>query len=68
MSPTARFFIFLGSSNQATHTFCLSIFIDDATSRITAAQFSPTESSETYLAMLEAHVRKYGITQAFYSD
>ena len=50
------------------YTFCLTIFIDDATSRITAAQFSATESSETYLALLELHVRKYGIPQAFYSD
>lgn len=48
--------------------FCLSIFVDDATSMITAARFSPTENTSTYLALVEEHVNKYGIPEAFYSD
>lgn len=47
---------------------CLMAFIDDATSRITAAQFAPTENSLTYRELIEQHVWRYGIPVAFYSD
>ena len=47
---------------------CLMAFIDDATSRITAAQFAPTENSLTYRELIEQHVWRYGIPLAFYSD
>lgn len=44
------------------------VFIDDATSRITAAQFAPTENSLSYRELIEQHVWRYGIPLAFYSD
>lgn len=47
---------------------CLVIFIDDATGIITDAVFTPTETSEAYLLLIERHVIKYGIPQALYSD
>ena len=47
---------------------CLMVFIDDATSRITAAQFAPTENSLSYWELIEQHVWRYGIPLAFYSD
>ena len=47
---------------------CLIGFIDDATSRITAARFFPTETSEGYMIVLLEHMRKYGIPVALYSD
>lgn len=47
---------------------CLMAFIDDATSRITAARFAPTENSLTYRELIEEHVWKFGIPLAFYSD
>lgn len=46
----------------------LMTFIDDATSRITAAQFAPTENSLSYRELIEQHVWRYGIPLAFYSD
>ena len=47
---------------------CLMVFIDDATSRITATQFAPTENSLSYRELIEQHVWRYGIPLAFYSD
>ena len=47
---------------------CLMVFIDDAISRITAAQFAPTENSLSYRELIEQHVWRYGIPLAFYSD
>ena len=47
---------------------CLMVFIDDATGRITAAQFAPTENSLSYRELIEQHVWRYGIPLAFYSD
>ena len=44
------------------------VIIDDATSRITAAQFAPTENSLSYRELIEQHVWRYGIPLAFYSD
>lgn len=44
---------------------CLMVFIDDATSRITAAQFAATENSLSYRELIEQHVWRYGIPLAF---
>jgi hypothetical protein len=46
----------------------LIVFIDDATSRLTALQFSPTETTVAYLCALRAHVLAHGVPLAFYSD
>ena len=42
----------------------LIVFIDDATSRLTALQFAPAETTKAYLSALRAH----GVLLAFYSD
>lgn len=47
---------------------CLIAFIDDATGRITAAKFYPTETSAGYLELIKSHVLKYGIPISLYSD
>lgn len=47
---------------------CLLAFIDDASGKITAAGFAPTETSEGYLKLIGKHVLRYGIPLAFYSD
>jgi transposase len=41
---------------------------DDATGKILAAQFFPTESAFGYLALLRHLLRRYGIPLAFYGD
>ena len=46
----------------------LIVFIDDATSRLTALQFSPAETTAAYLAALKTHVLACGCPLAFYSD
>ena len=46
----------------------LIVFIDDATSRLTALQFSPAETTAAYLAALKTHVLAHGSPLAFYSD
>lgn len=46
----------------------LIVFIDDATGRLTALQFSPAETTKAYLAALRAHVLAHGVPLAFYSD
>src|SRR5450755_4522267 len=46
----------------------LIVFIDDATSRLTALRFAPVESGQAYLAALRDHVLSYGCPLAFYSD
>lgn len=43
-------------------------FIDDATGKITAARFEPQEDGVGYQRAIYAHVSKYGIPLAFYSD
>ena len=43
-------------------------FVDDATSKITAARFVPVESTEGYLKILKEHLKKYGRPLAFYVD
>jgi len=46
----------------------LIVFIDDATSRLTALQFAPAETTKAYLAAVRAHVLAHGVPLAFYSD
>jgi transposase len=46
----------------------LIVFIDDATSRLMALQFSPTETTVAYLNALRAHVLAHGVPLACYSD
>ncbi len=46
----------------------LIVFIDDATSRLTALRFSPAETTAAYLAALKTHVLAHGSPLAFYSD
>ena len=46
----------------------LIVFIDDATSRLTALQFSPAETTAAYLAALKTHVLAHGCPLAVYSD
>lgn len=49
--------------------FCtLLVFVDDATSEITALQFRKSEDLVGYFQALEQHVNKYGIPLALYSD
>lgn len=43
-------------------------FVDDASGKITAAGFFPTETTEGYLCLIQQHVLNYGIPLAFYSD
>lgn len=47
---------------------CLIAFIDDATGRVLAARFSPTESTRDYFAVLRQHVSAHGVPLAYYSD
>ena len=46
----------------------LIVFIDDATSRLTALRFAPTETTRAYLEALRSHVLAHGCPLAFYSD
>jgi transposase len=46
----------------------LIVFIDDATSRLTALRFAPVESARAYLETLRCQVLKHGCPLAFYSD
>ena len=54
-----------GSENPAC---CLLVFVDDATGKITAAKFAPSETSAGYLELIKEHVLKYGIPVSLYSD
>lgn len=47
---------------------CLIAFIDDATGGVLAARFSASETTQAYLALLQAHVRTHGAPLAYYSD
>jgi hypothetical protein len=47
---------------------CLTAFIDDATGRVLAAQFDPTETTEGYMVVLRSHITQYGVPLALYSD
>jgi hypothetical protein len=44
------------------------IFVDDATSRLTAGKFVPAETTESYQKILEEHLGKYGRPLALYVD
>jgi len=46
----------------------LIVFIDDATSRLTALHFAPVEAGAAYLAALRDQVLAHGRPLAFYSD
>ena len=48
--------------------YCLIAFIDDATGRLTAAHFFPTETARGYFATLLEHIQQHGIPLALYSD
>ena len=47
---------------------CLIAFIDDATGRVLAARFSPTETTQAYFDVLRRHVSAHGAPLALYSD
>jgi len=47
---------------------CLIAFIDDATSRVLAARFETSETTEGYLGVLERYVSAHGAPLAIYSD
>jgi hypothetical protein len=44
------------------------VFIDDATNRLTALNFAPSETTRAYLEALRGHVLERGCPLAFYSD
>lgn len=46
----------------------LVVFIDDATSKVTALHFCPSESLSGYFKGLEKHLLKYGRPRGLYSD
>ncbi len=46
----------------------LIVFIDDATGRLTALHFAPSETARAYLTALKQHVLAHGAPMAFYSD
>jgi len=46
----------------------LIVFIDDATSRLTALHFAPSETTRAYLTALRRHVLAHGRPLALYSD
>ena len=43
-------------------------FVDDATSKTTAARFVPTETAEGYQELLKEHLERYGRPEALYVD
>ncbi len=47
---------------------CLIAFIDDATGEVLAARFFAGETTQAYLALLQAHVSCCGVPLAYYSD
>ena len=44
------------------------IFVDDATSKLTAGKFVPAETTESYQEILEEHLNRYGRPLALYVD
>lgn len=46
----------------------LLVFIDDATSRVTALHFCQGETVNDYFLTLESHLKEYGVPRAIYSD
>ena len=47
---------------------CATVFVDDATSMITALVFSESETLQAYFTALEQHVKTYGNPRALYTD
>jgi transposase len=47
---------------------CLLVFIDDATSKIVALRFEPSETTMGYFRCLKDHLQTYGRPLAYYSD
>jgi transposase len=47
---------------------CLLVFIDDATSELTALRFVDAETTLGYMGLLEEHVLTHGLPAAIYSD
>lgn len=47
---------------------CLLVFIDDATSELTALRFVDTETTLGYMGLLEQYVQEHGLPAALYSD
>jgi len=47
---------------------CLMFFIDDATSRISAARFEPQETLSGYFELLHEHLISFGAPRAIYTD
>lgn len=47
---------------------CLLVFIDDATSKILALRFEPSETTLGYLRCIEDHLKTHGRPLAYYSD
>lgn len=50
------------------HPCALIYFIDDATSKITAARFEQGETLVGYFEILQEHLLKYGIPRSMYTD
>jgi len=46
----------------------LIVFIDDATSKLTALHFSPTETTQAYMDATKSYLQRYGRPAAMYSD
>ncbi len=46
----------------------LIVFIDDATSRLLALHFAPTETTQSYMETLHQKLEQHGRTVAIYSD
>ncbi len=51
-----------------SHPCCLMSAIDDATSKILGAIFVPTESSASYLRLLDMVVKRHGVPLSVYQD
>ena len=47
---------------------CLIVFVDDATSKILAMHFKPTESTQAYFECAKKYLQKYGRPLSFYND
>jgi len=51
-----------------SHSCCLMSAIDDATSKLLGALFVPTESSASYLRLLDMVIRRHGVPLSVYQD
>lgn len=47
---------------------CLLVFIDDATSKVVALRFEPSETTMGYFRCMEDHLKIFGRPLAYYSD